>query len=44
MFIRVLDDVWNEKSKEWDEMRSSLLGVGGAGGSKILMIALEKMK
>ncbi|KAK1364472.1 NB-ARC domain-containing protein [Heracleum sosnowskyi] len=36
-FLLVLDDVWNEKQGEWENLRNSLLGVGGARGSNILI-------
>ncbi|KAK1364424.1 hypothetical protein POM88_039985 [Heracleum sosnowskyi] len=36
-FLLVLDDVWNEKPEEWEKLRNSLLGVGGARGSNILV-------
>nr|XP_017241343.1 PREDICTED: putative disease resistance protein RGA3 [Daucus carota subsp. sativus] len=36
-FLLVLDDVWNERPEEWDNLRNSLLGVRGASGSKILV-------
>ncbi|KAL1809377.1 hypothetical protein DCAR_0728908 [Daucus carota subsp. sativus] len=36
-FLLVLDDVWNENPEEWDKLRNSLLGVGGARGSKIFV-------
>ncbi|KAK1364508.1 putative disease resistance protein RGA3 [Heracleum sosnowskyi] len=36
-FLLVLDDVWNEKPEEWDNLRNSLLAVGGARGSKVLV-------
>ncbi|WOG90742.1 hypothetical protein DCAR_0309986 [Daucus carota subsp. sativus] len=36
-FLLVLDDVWNDRPEEWDNLRNSLLGVGGASGSKILV-------
>ncbi|KAK1364451.1 putative disease resistance protein RGA3 [Heracleum sosnowskyi] len=36
-FLLVLDDVWNEKPAEWEKLRNSLLAVGGATGSSILV-------
>ncbi|KAL8119167.1 putative disease resistance protein RGA4 [Apium graveolens] len=36
-FLLVLDDVWNEIQGEWENLRNSLLGVGGARGSNILV-------
>ncbi|KAK1364426.1 Nucleotide binding site protein [Heracleum sosnowskyi] len=36
-FLLVLDDVWNEKPEEWEKLMNSLLGVGGARGSNILV-------
>ncbi|XP_017215172.1 putative disease resistance protein RGA3 [Daucus carota subsp. sativus] len=36
-FLLVLDDVWNEKPEVWDNLRNSLLAVGGARGSNILV-------
>ncbi|KAK1364420.1 NB-ARC domain-containing protein [Heracleum sosnowskyi] len=36
-FLLVLDDVWNEKPEEWEKLRNSLLAVGGARGSSILV-------
>ncbi|KAL1827346.1 hypothetical protein DCAR_0206511 [Daucus carota subsp. sativus] len=36
-FLLVLDDVWNEKPEEWDNLRNSLLEIGGARGSNILI-------
>ncbi|KAK1364473.1 putative disease resistance protein RGA3 [Heracleum sosnowskyi] len=36
-FLLVLADVWNEKQGEWENLRNSLLGVGGARGSNILI-------
>ncbi|CDP07187.1 unnamed protein product [Coffea canephora] len=35
-YLLVLDDVWNENREKWDGMRSCLLEIGGAPGSKIL--------
>ncbi|GMP78845.1 hypothetical protein CsSME_00034632 [Camellia sinensis var. sinensis] len=35
-YLLVLDDVWNENSDKWECMRSSLLGIGGSKGSKII--------
>ncbi|XP_074334424.1 putative disease resistance protein RGA1 [Apium graveolens] len=36
-FLLVVDDVWNEKPEMWDDLRNSLLGVGGARGSNVLI-------
>ncbi|KAK1364176.1 putative disease resistance protein RGA3 [Heracleum sosnowskyi] len=36
-FLLVLDDIWNEKPEEWDNLRNSLLEVGGARGSNIVI-------
>ncbi|WOG90739.1 hypothetical protein DCAR_0309983 [Daucus carota subsp. sativus] len=36
-FLLVLDDVWNERTEKWNKLRDSLLGVGGASGSMILV-------
>ncbi|KAK1364492.1 putative disease resistance protein RGA3 [Heracleum sosnowskyi] len=36
-FLLVLDDVWNEKPEDWEKLRNSLLAVGGARGSRILV-------
>ncbi|KAK1364433.1 putative disease resistance protein RGA3 [Heracleum sosnowskyi] len=36
-FLLVLDDVWNEKPAEWEKLRNSLLAVGVATGSSILV-------
>lgn len=36
-FLLVLDDVWNQNSEKWDCMRSCLVDVGGAKGSKIMV-------
>ncbi|WOH09358.1 hypothetical protein DCAR_0728815 [Daucus carota subsp. sativus] len=36
-FLLVLDNVWNEKPENWDELMNSLLGFGGAKGSSILI-------
>lgn len=36
-FLLVLDDVWNEESNKWEDLRNSLLGVGGAKGSTVLV-------
>ncbi|KAK1364509.1 putative disease resistance protein RGA3 [Heracleum sosnowskyi] len=36
-FLLVLDDVWNEIPENWDNLVNSLLGVGGAKGSSILV-------
>ncbi|KAL1822150.1 hypothetical protein ACET3Z_008928 [Daucus carota] len=42
-FLLVLDDVWNERPEQWENLRNSLLGVGGARESKIL-ITTRKQK
>ncbi|XP_027172114.1 putative disease resistance protein RGA3 [Coffea eugenioides] len=34
--LLVLDDNWNDNREKWDGMRSCLLAIGGAPGSKIL--------
>ncbi|KAK1364418.1 putative disease resistance protein RGA3 [Heracleum sosnowskyi] len=36
-FLLVLDDVWIEKSEEWDNLMNSLIGVCGTKGSSILV-------
>ncbi|XP_074323207.1 putative disease resistance protein RGA4 [Apium graveolens] len=36
-FLLVLDDVWNEKPEEWDNLMNSLIGVNGTKGSSILV-------
>lgn len=36
-FLLVLDDVWNDKLEEWDNLRNCLLAIGGARGSNILL-------
>ncbi|WOH09406.1 hypothetical protein DCAR_0728863 [Daucus carota subsp. sativus] len=36
-FILILDDVWNEESVKWDNLRNSLLQIGGDKGSCILV-------
>ncbi|KAL1809334.1 hypothetical protein ACET3Z_026324 [Daucus carota] len=36
-FILILDDVWNEESVKWDNLRNSLLEIGGDKGSCILV-------
>ncbi|WOH09355.1 hypothetical protein DCAR_0728812 [Daucus carota subsp. sativus] len=36
-FLLVLDDVWNERPENWDNLVNSLIGVGGAIGSSILV-------
>ncbi|XP_058209373.1 putative disease resistance protein RGA4 [Rhododendron vialii] len=36
-YLLVLDDVWNEIPKMWDDMRSSLIGIGGSKESKIIV-------
>lgn len=38
-YLYVLDDVWNQNSEKWDHMRDSLLGIGGARGSKVIVTA-----
>ncbi|XP_027170087.1 putative disease resistance protein RGA1 [Coffea eugenioides] len=38
-YLLVLDDVWNKNRGIWDGMRSCLLEIGGAPGSKILATA-----
>ncbi|CDP14730.1 unnamed protein product, partial [Coffea canephora] len=35
-YLLVLDDVWNKNREIWNGMRSCLLAIGGAPGSKIL--------
>ncbi|XP_071907084.1 putative disease resistance protein RGA4 [Coffea arabica] len=35
-YLLVLDDIWNDDPLKWDGMRSCLLEIGGAPGSKIL--------
>ncbi|XP_027184539.1 disease resistance protein RGA2-like [Coffea eugenioides] len=35
-YLLVLDDNWNDNREKWDGMRSCLLEIGGAPGSKIL--------
>lgn len=41
--LLVLDDVWNEESNKWEDLRNSLLGVGGAKGS-IVLVTTRKHK
>ncbi|XAR64558.1 hypothetical protein NMG60_11008287 [Bertholletia excelsa] len=36
-YLLILDDVWNQKPDLWNSMRSSLLGIGGSKGCKILV-------
>ncbi|CAL5348118.1 unnamed protein product [Camellia sinensis] len=36
-YLLVLDDVWNEIPEKWENMRNSLLGIGGSKGSKIIV-------
>ncbi|KAK1393991.1 NB-ARC domain-containing protein [Heracleum sosnowskyi] len=36
-FLLVLDDVWNEETVKWDDLRNSLLGVSGAKGSTVIV-------
>ncbi|XP_074382228.1 putative disease resistance protein RGA4 [Apium graveolens] len=36
-FLLVLDDVWNEKPEEWEKLGNSLLAVGGARDTNILV-------
>ncbi|GMP78862.1 LOW QUALITY PROTEIN: hypothetical protein CsSME_00034643 [Camellia sinensis var. sinensis] len=36
-YLLVLDDVWNEIPGKWENMRNSLLGIGGSKGSKIIV-------
>ncbi|XP_017217972.2 putative disease resistance protein RGA3 [Daucus carota subsp. sativus] len=36
-FLLILDDVWNEESVKWDNLRNSLLEIGGDKGSCILV-------
>ncbi|XP_058211765.1 putative disease resistance protein RGA3 [Rhododendron vialii] len=36
-YLLVLDDVWNEIPKMWEDMKSNLMGIGGSKESKILV-------
>ncbi|KAK1393993.1 NB-ARC domain-containing protein [Heracleum sosnowskyi] len=36
-FLLVLDDVWNEESVKWEDLRNSLIGVSGAKGSSVIV-------
>ena len=36
-FLLVLDDVWNEESVKWEDLRNSLLVVSGAKGSSVIV-------
>ena len=43
-YLLILDDVWNEDSVKWDNLRSSLLGINpNAGNSIILTTRKEKV-
>ncbi|KAL1809333.1 hypothetical protein ACET3Z_026323 [Daucus carota] len=37
LFLLILDDVWNEEAVKWDDLRNSLLEIGGDKGSCILV-------
>ena len=35
--MKILDDVWNEDSEKWDNLRSSLLGINQNYGNNIIV-------